>query len=74
MLSISLLNPKESFTYNFKTARKKRFSKVTICYYMIPVCYMSDPFRRFLTLVVWQNACLNTARHAMMCDVHFFSK
>ena len=25
ILSISLLYPKESFTYNFKTARKKRF-------------------------------------------------
>ena len=25
ILSISFLYPKESFTYNFKTARKKRF-------------------------------------------------
>ena len=32
------------------------------------------PFRRF-SMHVWQNACTNTVRRAMVCDVHFpFSK
>ena len=34
ILSISLLYPKESFTYNFKTARKKRFQLIPISYYL----------------------------------------
>ena len=31
---------------------------------------LPGPFRRFSTLV-WQNACKNTVRCAMVCDVYF---
>ena len=33
-ISYNLLYPKESFTYNFKTARKKRFQLIPISYYL----------------------------------------
>ena len=34
----------------------------------------ADPFRRFSTRV-WQNPCVNTVRHAIVCNVYFsFSK
>ena len=34
----------------------------------------SGHFRRFSTHI-WQNACANTVRHALVCDVYFpFSK
>ena len=57
--------------------RKKRvnLSLVTglICFYSNSDIN-TGPFRRFSTLV-WQNACANTVRRAMVCDAYVpFSK
>ena len=36
--------------------------------------HSAGPFRRF-SMCVWQNACVNTIRRVMVCDVYFtFSK
>ena len=45
------------------------------CKYQVKInSSQSGPFRRFL-MRVWQNACVDTARCAMVCDVYFpFSK
>ena len=41
---------------------------------LAPLHNITGPFRRFPT-PVWQNVCVNTSRHAMVCDVYFsFSK
>ena len=62
-----------------------RYSKITkqqylwedlsyFVYLLHVVTHPSGPFRGF-SMRVWQNACVNTVRHAVVCDVFFpFSK
>ena len=45
-----------------------------LCKYFCPLYKNPGPFRKFSTRM-WQNACANTVRRAMVCDVYFpFSK